>query len=900
MRRPYAHFHAIIAAAALVVLCAAWQPAVAQRPVQHTRQLAHREAKAQRGWVDMSAKAPALTQHNFDVHYYILDLDLDMGFGVLDGKVTMYAEVTSATLDSVELDLYDNMSVTSVKSDSTFVEYIHNNDLLKFALDRTYNLGETIEIEVLYFGTPDVSVGAFTFENYYSNPIAWTLSEPYGARTWWPCKDVPSDKADSVMISVEFPNTNILATNGSFVSESAPAAGRLKQTWIERYPITTYLVSVNVYPFSTYVQYYNYAPTDSMPVTFFATPANLANVQSAWDFTVPMLEAYAPMFGEYPFIEEKYGHVEFPWGGGMEHQTLSSMVWFGGEYLVAHELAHQWYGDAVTCESFHHIWLNEGFATYAEALWSEDQYGEAQYHADMAAAQYFGAGTVFVADTTDINAIFSSSLSYNKGSWVLHMLRHVVGDAAFFNIMQQHIIDHAYSTATTEDFQTVCESESGMDLGFFFQQWIYGEYYPYYNYSWSSTDIGGGQWEVDVTINQIQSWQIFTMPIDVTVTTGGGDEGFVAWDSLASQSFTFTVTGEPTEVVLDKDEWILRIIDEPLSAPTFHRGVLVVNGVHQPTYGSEIESAYADSAFWGCYPITFWDVFPETNPSWYPSNMPAPIGHGAVPADTLQQFSVVVWVGNNYAGDLGPWLDTPILPYLDAGGDVLLMSRYGADFVFGALQDYLGVNWSSTGTTLPLCQAWYPGLSNMALTGTQSLCATIDSAIVNPETEKLFFMDIANLPVVGAWRKPAAGGLHRANRANFAFVSGRPYRYNHAQLRGNVEFILGSLFGEPKVPVTTSTPGLASRLDQNYPNPFNPATTITFALARPGHTTLRIYNAAGQLVRTLIDGPRAGGINHSVRWDGRGENGQRVSSGVYFYRLNTPYFTRARKLVLLK
>ena len=199
------------------------------------------------------------------------------------------------------------------------------------------------------------------------------------------------------------------------------------------------------------------------------TAALAANVQSK---VKTMIGVYATQFGPYPFVDEKYGHAEFVFGGGMEHQTCSSMGSFS-EFVVAHELGHQWWGDMITCRDFHHIWLNEGFATYTEAIWAESQGGLAAYKADLAQNKFFGPGSVWVPDDTDEARIFSSDLSYDKGSWVLHMLRSHFGDDLFRRAVKTYLERHSLSTVTTDDLRQVFEEVSGQPLDRFFDQWLY-------------------------------------------------------------------------------------------------------------------------------------------------------------------------------------------------------------------------------------------------------------------------------------------------------------------------------------------------------------------------------------------------------------------------------------------
>jgi aminopeptidase N len=874
------------------------QPARQQLQREMARAKAERFAKIQAAY-----RAPTANQADYDVSYYDIHLTMDPNTATVAGTVTVAAQVVNA-LDVVDLDLAGTLTVNQVL-DLGGVPYAftHTNSILSVTLDRNYAPGELIAFTVDYSGPPDPSYGAFGFDSHEGQPMIWSLSEPFGARSWWPCKDVPSDKADSVDIRITVPKGLIVASNGTLRRVSRGKAED-RYWWHEGYAISTYLVSVAIYPYTVFSHWYHYAPSDSMEVRYYVFPDHYDDVQATYAKTVPMIELYSSLFGEYPFLEEKYGHAEFLWGGGMEHQTITSLgSW--SEYLIAHELSHMWWGDMVTCNDFHHIWMNEGFATYCEALWSEFTYGDSYYQQDMQAAKYFGGGTIYVPETTDWNRIFHTGLSYNKGSWVLHMLRHVVGDSTFFDILETYYADsrYQYATVTTEQFRDLCEDVSGIDLDFFFHEWIYEEYYPSYSYNWTATP-NGGLYDVNVTINQLQSHYLFKMPIDVRITTASDDTTtFVAWDSLATQSFTMSVADPPTSVLLDPDEWILRTVEEPLGNPTFDRGILLVNGVDFATYGSEIWSAYEDSTFWGSYDISFWDCFEETSLG-YPDNLPTPLGHGYIPSDSLKQFSTVVWVGNNYNGDLTEWFDTSILSYLNAGGNVLLMTRYGQSFVTEPMRQYLGITWRESGATLDDCVAAYPGLSDMDKIGTQNTCATFDTALATGESEILFeeTLTFSTHRGVGVWRKPASGGTDRTDGAQLVFLSGRPYRWNHDQLRANVEFILGGLFGEPYTPptgVTEQPPASAFGLAQNYPNPFNPHTTMRFSLPERRMVQLRVYDVTGKLVANLADRMYPAGA-HSIEWDGTNRSGQPAASGIYFYRLQAGSDNATRKMLLLR
>jgi len=842
------------------------------------------------------------SQAGYDVIFYDIDITIDPSDSTVAGTVTMTAEVTSMALSQVDINLLDNMSVTQVIGSSGILAFTHSNDMIEVTLDRPYTSGETFDVTIEYSGTPVGSgFGSFVFDTQDGQDAIWSLSEPFGAREWWPCKDIPSDKADSVDVKVTVPTGLIVASNGNLKSLTNNGATDT-YWWQERYPIASYLVSVAIHPYLTFSHWYHYSPTDSMEVQNYVFASHYEGVQENYALTVPMIEAFAGYFGEYPFIDEKYGHAEFTRGGGMEHQTITSL-WGSAEYLIAHELAHQWFGDYVTCENFHHIWMNEGFATYSEALWLESQYGETQYHSDMASKKYFGAGTVYVPDTSDEGRIFDYGLSYAKGSWVLHMLRHVVGDATFFSIFQAYYndVNHQYGTVTTEQFRDVCESVSGMDLDWFFQQWIYEEYYPEYSFNWTKAQ-NGGSWDLSLSIDQLQTGYIFKMPVDIEIQSATGDTTtVVVWDSLATQGFIITVPFEPAVVLFDPGEWILKTIDEPVVDPSFDQGILVVNGVDfdEPAYTTSIWSAYEDSTFWGSHPISFWDCF-AVPVSGYPPNVPAPVGHGAVPSSILGRYSTVVWVGNHYNGDLARWYDTAILPYLNAGGNVLLITRRGDYFLDVDFQNYLGISFTATDTTLNNCVSTYTGLTNIALISTQSFCAVFDTALTNTESTMLF--EEAPGLGLGVWRKPAAGAGIRPDGGQMVFISGRGYRYNHDQERGNVEYILSNFFGEPyDSPVDVEAPpaGPAFALGQNVPNPFNPQTTIRFSVPDTRGVTLRVYDVAGRLVNTLVERQYPAGT-HVINWNGTDRRGASVASGVYFYKIIAGTDVATKKMVLLR
>jgi len=840
-------------------------------------------------------RAATPNQAAWDARGYDLDLTFTPVGAQVAGTVRVQATVTGGPISTLDLDLLANMVVDGVQAGGAPTSFTRLGDVLTVNLDRAYADGEAVDVRVTYHGTP--TGGSFGFSITNGRQLIWSLSEPYGARSWWPCKDAPEDKADSVSIRFTVPTGLTTASNGTLVSSSDDGLHAVTH-WRETHPIATYLVSIASYPYTHSVDWYKRTPTDSMRIDFYNYPESVVGVTAVQARVKDMLAAFETRYGPYPFFDEKYGHAQFNFGGGMEHQTCTSIGAFP-EFVVAHELAHQWWGDLVTCRDFHHVWLNEGFATYGEALWAESQGGAAAYHADLALNRFYGPGSVWVPDDQDEARIFDSNLSYDKGSWVLHMLRHVLGDGPFFAGLAQYRLDHAYGTAVTEDLQAAFEAVSGRDLTKYFQQWVYGERYPVYRARWTSAPVAGGH-DVTLTLEQRQAWALFTMPVDVRVETTAGPRDFVLQDSLALQVHVLHVDAQPTAVVLDPDDWILKQVEREVVQPPFDRGVLVVNGVDWATYGTEITTAYADRAFSGDHAIDFWDHF-DAPPGGYPAPLPAPLGHGPVPPEVLGHYRNVVWVGNNFNGDTDSWVQTPILAFLRAGGNVLLMSRQGQVFLDDSLRTYLGITFTDTNVAFNDCLATRPGFVDLPRLGSQSLCALFDTVLTQPDGQLLFKSTLGFSPQrgLGAIRMPAGGAGLRPQGGRFAFLSGRPYRWDHAALRTDVSLLLTQYFLEPLDGLSVG--GVAPpvpRLDAARPNPSAARSELSLDLPAAADVSLEVLDVTGRRVHTESFGRLAAG-RHTLAWDGRDARGGRLAGGLYWVRVTAGATSLTRRLVRL-
>ena len=905
----------------LVILIAALPIAVAAKPYLYPASQAGWPSQ----WLDERDTAPYLAFHKaeamrmeslhgpprgrqtgneekYDARFYNIDLTIEPSTHNLTGAVLARVTVTDGPLTTLYLDLASYMTVTGATCAGQPATFTHNLDIVTIDLDRAYGTGETIEVTVAYGGDPSPG-GYFSWGSFAGRAMVGTMSAAFGARTWWSCKDWSEDKPDSVHMRVVAPTGMITASNGALVSSSDDGAHSIYR-WRESYPIATYLVSIASYPYSVYSDWYRYAPADSMEIKFFIFPDHVQTYEPVNALVKDMIGAYAGRFGEFPFLREKYGEAEFLWGGGMENQTCTSLgIGAFQEYIVAHELSHEWWGDMTTCRDFHHVWLNEGFATWCEAVWAEHQGGIDAYHDDMALKKYFGSGTIYVSDLTNWGRIFDPNLSYDKASWVLHMLRHMLGDDVFFAAMRAYRARYQYSTATTEDFRDICETVSGKNLHYFFQEWIYGEYYPSYGYTYASTPSGGG-YDVSVTLEQTQAWQIFRMPVDVTIMMPGGrGQTFIVDNSQATQVYGFYVPDKPTSILLDKDDWILKKVEEPVVDPPFDRAILLVNGLNWANYPVEIMSVYQNKAFWGDYTIDFWDIF-DAPAGGYPATLPRVQGHGRLNPETIGHYRNVIWVSDNSGGDRDAWFASPILPYLQAGGNLILMTRQGQQFVTEPFRAYLGLSWLST-TTIYDCISTYAGLTDIPPNGTQSTISTFGMTFSQPDSRLIYKVRQNFTPErgIGVWRKPVAGGTWRPDGAQLIFLSGRPYRWDPIALRTNVMYMLGHFFGEPLPPPSEVTSGRgassALALDPGRPNPSTGEMTIRFTLPVGGPVRLDVIDVGGRLVRGLVSGPRQAGM-HVAPWDCADSGGRPVPPGIYWARLSAQGEVRTVKLTILR
>ncbi|MFZ5946806.1 MAG: M1 family aminopeptidase [Stygiobacter sp.] len=525
-----------------------------------------------------SSKVAYPGDSNIDVTYYRLNLKVTANPNFLEGKVTVKAKPTINSLSQFYLDLKNNMTVSKVLSNFQNISFVQTMDhKLAITLERSYSKGEEFTVDVYYSGVPTAGTGTISsasfsfYDNGAQKITIASLSEPYGSRDWWPSKDTPADKPDSSEVVITCASNLYAVSNGQLTAVIDNFNGTKTYWWKNSYPIANYLISIAVSNYTLFDDEFVFSDGRKFPIIHYSYPERLTDSRKyVLGRTKNMMKFYSDKFGDYPFLKEKYAHAEFSWGGGMEHQTCTSMG--GGtmnsESTIAHELAHQWFGDKITCKDWQNIWLNEGFATYLDKLYHEDAYG-VSYFKQLMNTVFTNAkratGTIYVQNINSESEIFSSTRSYNKGAAVLHMLRGIVGDEKFFQIMKEYANDPelAYSVAVTEDFQRVAQRVTQTDLGYFFQEWIYGENYPKYTVSKSIKKISDDSYNLTLRLTQSANTNpaYFIMPVKVRVTFTNGILDTTLLNNQQEQIWVMNFKGKiPTDVELDPDNWLLKDI----------------------------------------------------------------------------------------------------------------------------------------------------------------------------------------------------------------------------------------------------------------------------------------------------------------------------------------------------
>jgi aminopeptidase N len=527
--------------------------------------------------------------HSFDVLNYKLDLNIYHCFYSpypKDYKATNIITLKAdSAINSIKLNAVNySLQIDSVRKAG--ISFTHAGDILTVQLDRTYNAGEILQVKVCYHHK-DVTSNGF----YAINGLVFTDCEPEGARYWFPCWDRPSDKA-TLDLTVKAPAVAKLGANGR-LADSTINVDTCTYHWVSAQNVATYLTVITAHlNFNLDIVYWHKLtnPNDSIPLRFYyydgETPGPIETV-------LPLMTTYySENFCEHPFEKNGFATISdlFNWGG-MENQTLTSICpgcW--SESLVAHEYAHQWFGDMITCATWADIWLNEGFATWSEAFWQENTGGYTAYKADMDyyADNYFQGNPGWAisvpswATTTPGNdVLFNWSITYCKGACILYTLRSTIGDSLYFATLQAYSADTnlKFKSATISDFSSKVNMVTGENYDWFFDEWIYQPNHPVYQNTYNFEDIGGGQWKVKLFTTQTQTnTGFFKMPVEVWIRfVDNSDTTIRVMNDVNYQLFGWVFDKQPVQFRFDKNDLILLkeesttvgIIDEQIADGSF-------------------------------------------------------------------------------------------------------------------------------------------------------------------------------------------------------------------------------------------------------------------------------------------------------------------------------------------
>jgi aminopeptidase N len=501
-------------------------------------------------------------QNNYNIRYQRCTWYANPVNGFLSGEITSYYQSESAILNSLGFDLSQNLTVDSVKRNGLNLAFNHLNDKLFISVPSISS--STIDsVSVFYHGFPEMSGTNSFFTDLHSGlPVLWTLSEPYGAYGWWPCRENLHDKIDSLDIVVFCDTTFRAASIGLRISETL--SQNIRRThWKHRYPIATYLVAIAVAPYYDYnVQLTLPSGTNLLIQNMIINDvANIQNWQSSLPPTLDAISWLDSLLIPYPFSTEKYGHAQVPMGGGMEHQTMTFLNYPGAE-LFAHELAHQWFGNYITCGSWEDIWLNEGFATYFGGLAYKEVYtgGYFEPWLNEKRAIVFSEpdGSVFCSDTTNVFRIFSGRLSYAKAGMMLRMIEWEMGHTQFIQALRNYLNDSALIKSFAKTPALIAHFETVGDTSFseFFNDWFIGEGFPTYELNWQS--LGAGI--VSLIIHQSQSHSsvdFFEMDLPIRFSDQNHDTLIRVSNTFSGQEYALQFTFSPDLMEFDPERWIL-------------------------------------------------------------------------------------------------------------------------------------------------------------------------------------------------------------------------------------------------------------------------------------------------------------------------------------------------------
>ncbi len=509
---------------------------------------------------------PAETRYN--IHHYQFDLHIERTSKFLEGSVTLLAQAKETALDSFAIELHSVLQIDTLFYNNLIIKDINRKgDIVKVKLPKVVAADSLFKMRFVYHGTPITKTGDWgdgtvnKTDNTFGggNQIYYSLSVPYLAQQWFPAKQVLGDLVDSVKMNITTDASNTVASNGILKKVTNLDNGKKRFEWVTFYPINYYLISWVV---GKYVEYDGVWQNGAQQVpvqNFLYNQGAVTNKKAILDKIPDFLTNYSNKFGAYPFAKEKFGIVQVPLSGGMEHQTLVNLSANFDKYLLAHEMSHQWWGDNVNVGTLHDMWLNEGFASYCEYLTAEAFYpteAAGKMNTYHATALGSSAGRVYAADTSDFTTIYNGMV-YDKGAAILHTLRFEVNDdTKFFAALSKYQQTFSGKNVNVPIFKAFMEKEWTMDLTSFFEQWYNGYGYPTFKASWNSTAQGLLIKSIETTSSN--KTPFFKTHLEFKVSTTGKPDTIVrVFQDENTKVFSFPTLKNATNITIDPNNWIV-------------------------------------------------------------------------------------------------------------------------------------------------------------------------------------------------------------------------------------------------------------------------------------------------------------------------------------------------------
>ena len=532
--------------------------------------------------VSTSTLTPQLSHElKYDVKFVHLNLNLERINKYISGGVTTIATVTIAPLDTFQTLLHQNHTIDSVRFNGVLLSYLRKDSLLKVKVPTPLSNGSTFTVSVYYHGTAPVGGSAIGngFDNgtsgSWGNQATWSLSESLAAYHWWPCKQILTDKIDSSWVYITTDSTNKVGSNG-LLKNVVVVGNKKRYEWKSKTPIAYYLISIAVAKYKEYNLYAHplYLPNDSILIQNYIydnainNPSWINGQKIVLNKMPQVMEFECKMYGMYPFYKEKYGHCMAPFGGGMEHQTMTSLGFFD-YYTDAHELGHQWWGDNVTCKSWGDIWINEGFAVYTELLVSQYLDNTAfvgKLNTTHNSVMSVPGGSVYFTnhDTVDANRIFDSRLTYDKGGSIIRTLQFLTNnDSVWFNALRSFQNTYKNSTASVVNFINHYQTQTGINPTQFFNQWYYGEGYPTFTVKYNQ--VGNVCYIKSTQSTSMPgSVPLYITPMEYKIIRSSAPDTIVrVMHNNTIENYSFNLLGTVMGVVCDPNNWVINKVIGP-------------------------------------------------------------------------------------------------------------------------------------------------------------------------------------------------------------------------------------------------------------------------------------------------------------------------------------------------